>query len=330
MRPLAQGLLATVALGAVAGTFVVLRRPAHPTSRTVARPTSPLARADALYAAKPKVARNEYEGFVAAHAASPDPKVRDQVGAARMRLGYLAARRHDLPAARSAFLAAAKVKGTGAAGEFGTVDDQAAYQAVVCLVAEGRRGEAREGFEAYLRERPLSALARAAYGRLKRLNGGASAPAWDALMQAAVARQEARVRFETSVCGPKCLERVLSNSSSWGGAGVGSPKPPDYKALAKLCGTTDAGTTVQGMRKGLKALGRESWAARLNRQDLAKARLPAILLQGDHYVVLESLEGDRATVWDPRFGSSKPWPLPNADDPDFAATALLLAKPEGL
>lgn len=104
----------------------------------------------------------------------------------------------------------------------------------------------------------------------------------------------------------------------------------DYRRIAKLCGTTDAGTTVEGMRKGLKSLGRESWAARLNRRDLAKASLPAVLFEGDHYVVLESVEGESATVWDPRFGATRPWRLPPGDDPDFSATVILLAKPEGL
>lgn len=110
---------------------------------------------------------------------------------------------------------------------------------------------------------------------------------------------------------------------------MGSARP-DYKALARLCGTTDDGTTVEGMRRGLKALGRESWAYRLSRADLAKAKLPAIVLQRDHYVVLEGIEGDEATVWDPRLGRAEPWRLPPLDDPDFAATLILLAKPEGM
>ena len=200
-----------------------------------------------------------------------------------------------------------------------------------CLAGEGKKDEARRGFEAYLRDRPLSPLAKAAYRRLLRLNGGESTPAWDRLLQADLAAQEKRVRFETSVCGPKCLARILGNPSPGGPPVAGNGgKAHDYRELARLCGTTDSGTTLEGMRKGLRALGHESWAARLDREDLASAKLPAVLLQGDHYVVLERIAGDDATVWDPRFASATRWKLPPADDPDFSVTALLLAKPGNL
>ena len=273
------------------------------------------------------------KAFVAAHAGAKDPATRDRVGAARMRLAYATARTEGYGKAREGFLLLAKGhRGTGAqSAAFGGVADGAAYQAVVCLVGEGKKAEARRGFEGFLKERPLSPLVHAAYRRLARLNGGESRPEWDRLLQSAVSAQERRIRFETSVCGPKCLERILSSpspsGSSWRGGGG---ERPDYKALAKLCGTTDDGTSIEGMRKGLKALGRESWAARLNRDDLAKAALPAIVLEGDHYVVLERIEGDEATVWDPRFSSARPWKLPPGGDPDFSATVILLHKPEGL
>ena len=273
------------------------------------------------------------KAFVERHARAKDAPTRDRVGAARMRLAYATVRTEGYGKARASFLALAKDhRGTGAqSAAFGGVADGAAYQAVCCLVGEGKNAEAEKGFEAFLKDRPLSPLVHAAYRRLARLNGGESKPEWDKLLQTAVTAQEKRIRFETSVCGPKCLERVLSSpspsGSSWRG---GRGERPDYKALAKLCGTTDDGTTVEGMRKGLKAVGRESWAARLNRDDLAKAALPAIVLEGDHYVVLERVEGDEATVWDPRFAAARPWRLPPNGDPDFSATVILLQKPEGL
>lgn len=258
----------------------------------------------------------ELEAFVAKHAADKSPEVQDRVGAARIRLGYSLARTEGYAKARTAFLATSEThKGTGAqSAAFGGVADQAAYQAAACLVGEGKKAEATKEFERFLKERPLSPLTVAAYRRLSRLNNGESKPEWDRLMQSDISRQEAYIRFETSVCGPKCLEHLTGK---------------DYKDLAKLCGTTENGTTVQGMRRGLKALGKESWAVKLNRADLAKAALPAILLEGDHYVIVQKIEGDKATLWDPRFSSSRPWKLPS-DDPDFTATLLLLSKPEGL
>ena len=294
------------------------------------------------------------KAFVERHAKTKDPQTRDRVGAARMRLAYSVARTDGYAKARTSFLEVAKThRGTGAqSAAFGGIADGAAYQAVCCLVGEGKNAEAEKGFETFLKERPLSPLVHAAYRRLARLNDGESKPEWDKLLQSAVTAQEKRIRFETSVCGPKCLERILQNPSLWGGGstektsankgnsksfgarlqveGVGSKASCDYRSLAKLCGTTDDGTTVEGMRRGLKALGRESWAARLNRDDLAKATLPAIVLEGDHYVVLERIEGDGATVWDPRFAAARPWKLPPGGDPDFTANVILLQKPEGL
>lgn len=305
--------LGGVAIAAFAAALIFHRQPT-PTARPKVAP-SPLAHADALFASKPKAAAEAYESYVTAHAKSPDPVVQDHVGAARMHLGYLAAKTQDLPKARATFLAAASTKGTGAAGAFGTVSDQAAYQAAVCLVAEGKKAEAEQAFVTLLKDRPLSPLSRATYRRLSLLNGGTSKPEWDALLQAAVNKQEARGRFETSVCGPKCLERLTGES---------------YQSIARLCGTTDDGTSIEGMRKGLKALGHDSWAYRLNRRDLAKAKLPAVMLQHDHYVVVEKIAGDDATVWDPRFGRSERWQLPSLDNPDFNVTLILLAKPEGM
>lgn len=300
-----------VALAATAlVTAALLLGRAKPASRAVVAPApvAPLPTVQEAPALRSYIEKNA--------PVAKTPEARDRLGAARVRLGYAVAKAEGFAKARPIFVATAKAHEGGAqSAAFGGVADQAAYQAVVCLVGEGKEDEARRGFEAYLRERPLSPLVHAAYRRLARLNGGESRPEWDDLLQKAVSKQEARIRFETSVCGPKCLERLTGKG---------------YKELAKLCGTTDSGTTVEGMRKGLKALGKESWAARLNREDLGKARLPAIVLQGDHYVVLERIEGERATVWDPRYNASTPWKLPPLGDPDFSATVILLSKPEGL
>jgi ABC-type bacteriocin/lantibiotic exporter with double-glycine peptidase domain len=159
----------------------------------------------------------------------------------------------------------------------------------------------------------------AAYRRLARLNGGEATPAQDALLQAAVAKQEKRIRLETSVCGPKTIEYLLTR--------LGRPAK-GYKDIAKLCGTTDAGTTIEGLRKGLRALGVDSYAYKLNRRDLEGAPMPAILLEGDHFVALLKIEGGQALVYDSRYRAEREIGLPGLDDPDFFAAAILFSEPE--
>jgi ABC-type bacteriocin/lantibiotic exporter with double-glycine peptidase domain len=56
--------------------------------------------------------------------------------------------------------------------------------------------------------------------------------------------------------------------------------------------------------------------------------MPAILLDGDHYVALLKVEEDHARVYDPRLKSQTHHPLPPRDDPDYTATVLLFSDPE--
>jgi hypothetical protein len=312
MKPLP---LAIVGLGLVALGGVLVWRPAAP----VSKPVSKKAVLSVPSPSQPKA----LEKFVALHEKSRDPEIQDHVGAARLRLAYSVANTEGFAKARQAFVEAAKVhRGTGAqSAAFGGVADNAAYQAAVCLVAEGKEDAAKDEFVRFMRERPLSPLVHAAHRRLLRLNGGETKPEWDRLLQGAASKQQERIRFETSVCGPRCLERMLANRL---------PEKPDYKRLAELCGTTDTGTTVEGMRKGLKTLGVESWAYRLNRQDLERAELPAVVLEGDHYVLLERIEDGSAVLWDPRFRGPRTLRLPPRDDPDFFLNMILLSRPEGL
>ena len=256
------------------------------------------------------------ETLIEANKTNLDKTVQDRVGEARIRLGYEAAKRKNWDGARATFqLAEREYKGTGAmSSDFGGVPDQAAYQAAVCLVPEGKKAEAEAEFVRFLKDRPLSPLTHAAFKRLERLNGGKPKPEWEALLQSDITQEEARIRFETSVCGPKTIAYLLPL--------LGKPAK-DYKAIAKLCGTADSGTTVVGMRKGLSALGIPSLAYKLNRRDLAKAPLPAILLDQGHYVALTKVDGEQETVFDTRFGSETVIKLPPIDDPDFSVTAIL-------
>lgn len=263
----------------------------------------------------------ELRAFVSKNEKKADPQTQDQVGAARIRLAYEAARQKDWHTARATFLTAEReYHGSGAMrADFGGIPDQAAYQAAVCLVADGKKDEAKQEFVRFLKERPLSPLVYACRKRLVMLNGGKNDNRYDQLLQADVAKQEAHIRFETSVCGPKTIAYLLPKLGH---------SAEDYKALARLCGTTDAGTTVEGLRRALTKLGVASYAYRLNRQDLARAPLPAILVVDDHYVALLKVDPDSATVYDSRDAGEHRMPLPALDDPDFTASLVLFSKPE--
>jgi len=266
------------------------------------------------------VTEPEIRKFIADKVASKNPKVQDQVGVARLRVGYLAAKKKDWTAARQTFQTAArKYKGTGAmSADFGGLPDQAAYQATVCLVADGKEALAKAEFIRFMKERPLSPLVHACYKRLVRMNGGEPTPEADRLLQNAVTLQQKLIRFENSVCGPKTIAYLLDQNLLKG------PKT-DYKRLAKLCGTTDSGTTLEGMRKGLQKIGLESYAYRLNRQDLSRTSLPAILLEEGHYLAVLKVTETEAIVYDTRLRAEQTLKLPALDDPDFNVSVLLFS-----
>jgi hypothetical protein len=293
----------------------------------VAKTSSPRA---AVTPKPPAVARETHQtdrlstpalqSFVQTNAHSADPSVQDEVGRARIRLAYKSTQKKDYAAARQTLLTAAhEYRGTGQMGsDFGGIPDQAAYQAAVCLVGEGKKDGARKEFIAFMRDHPLSPLVHAAYGRLNRLNGGQPDEEGRKLLDAAVAKQEARIKFETSVCGPKAIEFMLPL--------LGKPTR-DYHELAKLCGTTDKGTTLEGMRKGLSALGIATYGLQVNRHDITALKTPFVILQEDHYLVATEVTDRAIRLFDPRDKSFRNAKLPPAADPKFGANVLVTQVP---
>ena len=193
-------LVATVALVVCSGHF---KRQAH---RMPAQPLHPVTKqrlqADELYGKRDlKAARKAYETIIHANESSKDKKAQDEVGAARMHLGYVVAKTEGYAKAREVFLAAAKsYKGSGAMDpEYGRPDDQAAYQAAVCLVAEGKKGQARKEFEQLIKERPKSPVIYQAFRRmqrrgLNRAEGGSLTPAQASLCFRRARRAASRAR----------------------------------------------------------------------------------------------------------------------------------------
>lgn len=259
----------------------------------------------------------DLQEFIAENKSSKNPKQQDLVTIARVRLAYRDAQNGNYrEARRSLLLAESEHKGTGAeSAEWGSLADQAAYQAIVCLAAEGLRNQAKRQFVEFMQKRPCSPLVHAVYKRLTKMDPSGT-DYYNALLSQAIAKQEDRIRFETSVCGPKVIEYLAK------GELIASPKL-DYKEFAKRCGTTDDGTTMAGLRSGLKSVGVESYAYKLNRQDLDRTELPIILLEGDHYVAMTAIAGSEATIFDPRFQAERTIKLPASDNPDFAVNAVL-------
>ncbi len=280
----------------------------------------PVSRTEALRQDRDVVAKFRHD---------PRPRAQDLVGQAELRLAYADAQKGNFGAGRAKLLEASKVKGTGRTTvDFGGINDQAAYQAIVCLVPQHKDQQARAEFRAFMRNDRFSPLVHAAYKRLVRLNKGKSDPNDEALLQSDIAAQEKRVRFETSVCGPKAAAYLLRTSprlfsdSKKGEGGGGSGAVPDYRALAVLFGTTDKGTTIEGMRKGLRKLGIMSFGWQVNRRDFDALPTPAILLSSDHYYALLRIQPREALVYDPLCESQRTIPLPALDSPNFSATVL--------
>lgn len=320
--------VALILLGAAAVGLIVSSRPAagHKSGlspEAVAAATERMD-IDRIYGSKPREAKRRYARFVQENASSPNAGVRDQVGAARLRIGYLAAKQGDYLVAREIFLEASEAHKDSKAlsPEFGGICDQAAYQAAVCLVAEGKDAEARGEFLAFMKERPLSPLVHAAYRRLQRLGDPKAVAEAESLLQKATRRQEERIRFESSVCGPKVIAYLLHE-----GHLRTENQHTEYKAIAELCGTSSEGTTLEGMRKGLEGLGIRSFGVQLNRQDLASAPMPAILLDGEHYLALLHVGDSFIDVYDPVYGSRRRIDLRSQDEPTRLWTLLTFSPP---
>jgi Tfp pilus assembly protein PilF len=260
--------------------------------------------------------------FIKENESSSSPSVQNSVTKARIQLAYKASENKDFKLARNILVTAAKShKGSDVINpDYGSLSDQARYQAAVCLVAEGKKEQAQAEFRKIIKDHPKSPIVHAAFKRLVRLNNGTVDPRDQNLLERAIKIQEETIKFELSVCGPKSIAYLLPL--------LGKPMV-DYHVIAKKCGTTNDGTTIEAMRKALSDYGIESYAYRVSRQDLAKIQLPAIWLSGQHYVTLKSISGDSAVVYDSLIGGEREAALPPVDDLNFSANVIVF-KPVGV
>lgn len=258
--------------------------------------------------------------FIEQNAKSSDTKVQTHVTRARMTLAYDAAAKKDFKAAQVAFVQASKQhKGTDAMHpEFGTLTDQAKYQAIVCIEADGKKDEAVAEYRKFMEERQHSPLVHMCHRRLERIFG-VSKTEDDQRLQAAVAEQEKKIRFERSVCGPKVLEKILP---------LLGKSSQTYEQIAKLAGTSDVGTSLAGMQKACEKLGLQATGLELNAADFRKLKAPAILLTGDHYYAVLKVENGKITTYDPTYKLESEQDLPDIDNAQFRATVLAFEVPK--
>ena len=172
-------------------------------------------------------------------------------------------------------------------------------------------------------EYPLSPLVFAAEKRLVRLSGGTPDPQDEKLLQSAVTAQESKAKYESALCGPKTIAYMLKTGLLPSGQAASVKNESDLThEIANNCGTTEKGTSIDGLRKGLRKLGYESFGLDLNRSDFQKLPLPAILLDGDHYFAILERKGDKIVLFDTLLNAKREVPLPKEDDPTFRATVI--------
>lgn len=255
--------------------------------------------------------------FIEANEADPDKDVQDVVGHARIKLGYVVAKTDGPAAARDEFVKAAeKYQGTGKMGaDFGGIPDQGAYQAAATFMVEDNEEAARQAFKEFIKDYPLSPLVHGAWKRLGQMRGGQTTPEEDALLHQAVSKREAHIKFEMSVCGPKCIEFLLPRLGL---------RPLTYKEIASDAGTNETGTTLAGMQRALDQYGVKASGYQLNRADLGKLKCPAIVLKQNHFLVALEALGDAITIYDTTTKETSSMKLPPLTDTQFSLPVLVI------
>jgi predicted double-glycine peptidase len=227
-------------------------------------------------------------------------------------LAYSAARRHDLKLARARFQAEATAAETlpdkgSQTIKYGdpqpTLTEDAVYQHAVCTGALGDKAGAEQEYLQFIQHHADSPLVNSALMRIGRFHGGDVPPAdmkiYNAAMQAQKHLDEETARNK-SVCGPECLAELLKER--------GSTAPPVVQ-LALDMGTDGRGTTLEAMVSSAQKHGIDCEGVSIDKTLLASEKLPLIALislagpnagnQSGHYVIVEKVDTDKVTVWDP-------------------------------
>lgn len=246
---------------------------------------------------------------------SQDPREVDLSQAASMRLAYDAGKRGDYKSAREEFLAISNSgsKGNAYSSTYGSIPDQAAYQAAVCLAADGQSEAAKKEFRTFIQERPHSPLIHACYRRLVRMNGGVSDPKDEALLQESVNVHQDRQQKLLASCDPKAIQKALY---------LNLGKVISLDQLMNDCGTTMKGSSMKDVLLTLRKYGADYEGYELNARDFANVRTPALWLKDDHFVVIEKVQNGLCFIFDPMTSSSRTERAPDPTKGKFSAFIL--------
>lgn len=300
--------LGVVCLGCGIGTYMVLNSLNSPSS------IAKLQSVENLRHKSTSSYEKELQKFVAQYDSSHSKTDQDAVISAKLRLGYALAKKGDYTQARSTLLSASKNSGTGTPNpDYGTLEDQARYQAIVCLVADKKVEAARKEFLQFIKDRPTSALAIQCFRRLVRLNGGVPRKSDQEAFERADSLHQAEVQRQLASCGPLVINRLLTKLAY---------QVPQIEELMEECKTNESGTDLESMRRVLQRRGLNWTGYALNRQDFSKMPLPCIWMQQDHYVLVEAVTPEFALVFDPMFNGLRKEQLPPIDDRKFSAIVL--------
>jgi tetratricopeptide (TPR) repeat protein len=192
---------------------------------------------------------------------------------------------------------------------FTTALEDMKYQQALLLIAEGKKNEALEALKAFSVEHASSHLAQRALQKI------------DELQQTNVLSEVPNAQLKTTTitiadstnsdgnktlvtydgmldpsqicsCGPVALKTALAQ--------MGYKSKLDQ--IIENAGTTISGTTVAGLIRAANKENQSAFALTVDKDELTKLRLPAILLFDDHYVTITKITGNRITYHDPLEG----------------------------
>ncbi|HXH60067.1 MAG TPA: cysteine peptidase family C39 domain-containing protein, partial [Fimbriimonadaceae bacterium] len=205
--------------------------------------------------------------------------------------------------------------GTGVSSpDFGKLDDQAAYQAIVCLQADGKKKEAIAEYLKFLKERPSSPLIQGVLNRLKRLEPKRT-DEFEAAFQRAYDEQERLRHIDMAKCGPRA---ALYLFQSLGDRSITEDQ------IFEACGTTVDGTTMKGLIDGLAKFGMTAKGYSLNWNDFKAAQKPLFWLNMNHYVLVLETTDDSILFYDPLFKTKRTVMVPEDGTAKFSANVLTL------
>lgn len=260
---------------------------------------------DAYNAGRYKEAEKEAQRVIDSLSKSRDEVKRKQALSARYLYAFSAARRKDLKTARERFAElkeAAKLQDKHPdelqpSTNDPTFEEQAAFQHAVCTAALGDKKAAEAEYIKVMQDYPESPLIHTAVKRIEVLHDGHlpsyAEAVWTQASKIADARQQAKNKqyeMKQSMCGPECLSKLLKH---WNVS-------VDPKVLAKEMKTSQMGTTLFALADAAKRRGLNAKGYSLTQKGLQKQPLPLIaLIQPGHYVVVNSIELNQITYWDP-------------------------------